>query len=228
MKSPFCVAKRGRSGRSARLPFSWYRSKRGLSRKSNIQASAGSAFGDTVSVSPARAHRNRFRMLTAISSIKFATNRTPGFPENPLPGFARCDSNPRRAPRLLKSALKSTHNPRLKPEVCAQTQLKSAQDAIARGVAGIVVSPTDSSTCPSVLALAQKAKIPVVIGDIGTNEGEYVSFVISDNREGANGVGKALVAAMKEKGMADGTVGLVTISLTRNNGKKQPQVFARH
>ena len=107
----------------------------------------------------------------------------------------------------------------------AQTQLKNAQDAIARGVAGIVISPTDSSTCPSVLALAQKANIPVVIGDIGTNEGEYVSFIISDNKEGAYGSGKALVAAMKEKGMADGTVGLVTISLTRNNGKLRTSGF---
>jgi ABC-type sugar transport system substrate-binding protein len=107
----------------------------------------------------------------------------------------------------------------------AQTQLKNAQDAIARGVAGICISPTDSSTCPSVLALAQKANIPVVISDIGTNEGEYVSFIISDNREGANGTGKALVAAMKEKGMTDGTVGLVTISLTRNNGKKRTEGF---
>src|ERR1700721_4365216 len=107
----------------------------------------------------------------------------------------------------------------------AQTQLKNAQDAIARGVAGIVISPTDSSTCPSVLALAQKANIPVVIADIGTNEGEYVSFIISDNREGAYGTGKALVAAMKEKGMTDGTVGLVTISLTRNNGKLRTAGF---
>jgi ABC-type sugar transport system substrate-binding protein len=107
----------------------------------------------------------------------------------------------------------------------AQTQLKNAQDAIARGVAGILISPTDSSTCPSVLALAQKANIPVVIADIGTNEGEYVSFIISDNREGAYGTGKALVEAMKEKGMADGTVGLVTISLTRNNGKQRTAGF---
>ena len=30
----------------------------------------------------------------------------------------------------------------------AQTQLKNAQDSIARGVAGIVISPTDSSTAP--------------------------------------------------------------------------------
>src|SRR6185437_1219086 len=51
----------------------------------------------------------------------------------------------------------------------ADTQLKNAQDAIARGVAGIAISPTDSSTAPSVLALAARAHIPVVVADIGTN-----------------------------------------------------------
>src|SRR5689334_22066249 len=45
----------------------------------------------------------------------------------------------------------------------AQTQLKNAQDSIARGVAGIVISPTDSSTAPSVLTLSKRANIPVVI-----------------------------------------------------------------
>src|SRR5271155_6249678 len=49
----------------------------------------------------------------------------------------------------------------------AETQLKNAQDAIARGVAGIAISPTDSSTAPSVLALAARAKIAVVVADIG-------------------------------------------------------------
>src|SRR5262252_10301156 len=39
----------------------------------------------------------------------------------------------------------------------AQTQLQNAQDAIARKVAGIIISPTDSSTAPSVLALAKAA-----------------------------------------------------------------------
>ena len=39
----------------------------------------------------------------------------------------------------------------------AETQLKNAQDAIARGVAGIAISPTDSSTAPSVLA-ARRAR----------------------------------------------------------------------
>lgn len=107
----------------------------------------------------------------------------------------------------------------------ADTQLRNAQDAIARGVAGIVISPTDSSTAPSVLQLAQNANIPVVVADIGTNSGEYVSFIISDNYEGANGVGKALAAAMKEKGWEAGSVGLITISQARKNGQARTQGF---
>ncbi len=107
----------------------------------------------------------------------------------------------------------------------AETQLKNAQDAIARGVAGIAISPTDSSTAPSVLALAARAKIPVVVADIGTNSGEYVSFIISDNKEGAHGVGVALAEALKEKGWTDGSIGLVTISQARKNGQARTAGF---
>jgi len=107
----------------------------------------------------------------------------------------------------------------------AQTQLQNAQDAIARGVSGIVISPTDSSTAPSVLQLAKGAGIPVVIADIGTNEGEYVSFIISDNYEGAHGVGEALAAALKAKGWESGSVGLITISQARKNGQARTKGF---
>lgn len=107
----------------------------------------------------------------------------------------------------------------------ADTQLRNAQDAIARGVAGIIISPTDSSTAPSVLQLAKDAGIPVVVADIGTNSGEYVSFIISDNYDGAHGVGEALAAALKEKGWEDGSFGLVTISQARKNGQARTQGF---
>src|SRR5271155_2806965 len=107
----------------------------------------------------------------------------------------------------------------------AETQLKNAQDSIARGVAGIAISPTDSSTAPSVLALAARAKIPVVVADIGTNSGEYVSFVLSDNKEGAHGVGVALAEALKEKGWTDGSIGLITISQARKNGQARTGGF---
>ncbi len=69
------------------------------------------------------------------------------------------------------------------------------------------------------LELAKKAGIPVVVADIGTNSGDYVSFIISDNYEGAHGVGEALAAALKEKGWQNGSVGLITISQARKNGQ---------
>jgi ribose transport system substrate-binding protein len=107
----------------------------------------------------------------------------------------------------------------------AQTQLQNAQDSIARGVAGIVISPTDSSTAPSVLALAKKANIPAVIADIGTNSGDYASFIISDNYRGAHDVGAALAAALKKKGWEGGSVGIVAISQARKNGQARTQGF---
>ncbi|MBS7696425.1 MULTISPECIES: substrate-binding domain-containing protein [unclassified Chelatococcus] len=107
----------------------------------------------------------------------------------------------------------------------AQTQLQNAQDVIARGVAGIVISPTDSSTAPSVLDLAKRANIPVVIGDIGTNSGDYSSFIISDNYKGAHGVGMALAAALKKKGWQDGSVGIIAISQARKNGQARTKGF---
>jgi ribose transport system substrate-binding protein len=108
----------------------------------------------------------------------------------------------------------------------AQTQLQNAQDAIARKVDGILISPTDSSTCPAVLNLAKRAGIPVVIADIGTTGGDYVSFIISDNYQGAYGIGKVLAQKMTAKGGSK-TVGLVTISLARNNGKARTSGFMK-
>ena len=107
----------------------------------------------------------------------------------------------------------------------AQTQLQNAQDAIARGVEGIVLSPTDSSTAPSVIQQAERAGIPVVIADIGTDSGEYVSYIGSNNYEGAKGVGEALAAALEAEGWGADPVGLVTISQARQNGQARTKGF---
>jgi ABC-type sugar transport system substrate-binding protein len=109
----------------------------------------------------------------------------------------------------------------------AQTQLQNAQDAIAKRVDGIILSPTDTSTAPSVLAAGARAGIPVVIADIGTNNGEYLSFVISDNEQGAYGIGKVLAQQLKVSGHEHNTVGLVTISLARQNGKDRTAGFMK-
>lgn len=115
------------------------------------------------------------------------------------------------------AALDSTNDP--------QTQLQNAQDAVARGVAGIVLSPTDSSTAPAVLSLAQENDIPVVIADIGTDSGEFVSVIGSNNYEGAHGVGEALSAAMVDAGKEDASVGIVAISQSRLNGQARTKGF---
>lgn len=105
------------------------------------------------------------------------------------------------------------------------TQLHHAQEAIASGVAGIVISPVDSQTAPDVLELARKANVPVVIADIGTNGGQYVSYVKSDNYRGAHDVGTALAQALREKGWHNDPFALVTISLARKNGQDRTNGF---
>ena len=47
----------------------------------------------------------------------------------------------------------------------AATQLKNAQNVITQGVDAIIISPTDSASCPAVLQEAEDAGVPVVIDD---------------------------------------------------------------
>jgi ABC-type sugar transport system substrate-binding protein len=107
----------------------------------------------------------------------------------------------------------------------AATQLKNAQDLITSGVDAIIISPTDSASCPVVLELANKNKVPVIICDIGTDSGEYAAFIISNNYGGANEAGKYLVAEMKKKGWQGGDVAIITISLARQNGRDRTEGF---
>ena len=113
----------------------------------------------------------------------------------------------------------------LDSQLNGETQLQHAREAIAHGVAGIVISPTDSQTAPAVLELARKAGVPVVIADIGTNGGQYASYVKSDNYRGAYDVGVALAQALKDKGWTGDPYAMVTISLARKNGQDRTNGF---
>lgn len=109
----------------------------------------------------------------------------------------------------------------------AQTQLQNAQDAITRKVDVIIISPTDSASCPAVLEAAAAAKIPVIIGDIGTDSGDYVSFVISTNEDGAYQAGQVLMKEMEAKGWKGGDVVMIAISQARVNGKNRTKGITR-
>ncbi len=107
----------------------------------------------------------------------------------------------------------------------ARDEIAFTVEAIKNGVKGIVVSPTNSSACVTILKLAKGAGIPVVISDVGTDGGEYVTYISSDNKGGAYKIGKVLSGKMIELGWNKGKVGIVAIPQKRLNGQARTAGF---
>lgn len=106
----------------------------------------------------------------------------------------------------------------------AKNELENMVAAIREKVDGIVLSPTNSSAAVTLLKLAEKAGIPVVISDIGTQGGEYVSYIESDNEGGAYQLGQILADVFQQRQLS-GSVGIIAIPQTRQNGKLRTQGF---
>ncbi len=109
----------------------------------------------------------------------------------------------------------------------SKEELKSVAQAIKDKVSGIIISPTNSSAAVTILKLAKNASIPVVISDIGTDGGEYVSYISSDNIDGAYKIGKVLAKKMIELKKANGRVGIIAIPQKRANGKARTAGFMK-
>lgn len=109
----------------------------------------------------------------------------------------------------------------------ARKELEFTVKAIQDKVSGIIVSPTNSSACVTILKLAKNAGIPVVISDIGTDSGEYVSYISSNNKEGAYKIGKILAKKMLQLGWQDGKVGIIAIPQKRLNGQARTAGFMK-
>ena len=107
----------------------------------------------------------------------------------------------------------------------AKLELKNTVKALKEKVSGIIVSPTNSSACVTILKLAKKAGIPVVISDIGTDGGEYVSYISSNNKDGAYKIGIVLAKKMHELGWQNGSVGIIAIPQKRLNGQLRTAGF---
>ena len=109
----------------------------------------------------------------------------------------------------------------------ARREMEFVGRAIRDKVDGIIVSPTNSSACVTILKLANRAGIPVVISDIGTDGGEYVAYISSDNLDGAYRIGQVLTKRMLELGWGEGTVGIIAIPQRRENGQARTKGFMR-
>ncbi|MCL2464008.1 MAG: substrate-binding domain-containing protein [Micrococcales bacterium] len=107
----------------------------------------------------------------------------------------------------------------------SSTQLRNAQDAITAGVDAIIISPTDSTSAPVVLDAAKAAGVPVVIADVGTDSGDYVSFVQTDNVKGAAAAGDYLNQLLAAKDIKNAQIGMIAIEQTRQNGRNRTKGF---
>jgi ribose transport system substrate-binding protein len=63
-------------------------------------------------------------------------------------------------------------------------QINIVEDAINRGVDGIVLAPSHGDSLVPMVERARRAGIPVVIFDSGISTESYVSYVSTDNRQG--------------------------------------------
>jgi len=79
-------------------------------------------------------------------------------------------------------------------------QLSDVEDLIQKNVSAILISPWDTDTAASCIKKANKAKIPVIVVDIGTSGGDYASFIVSDNKEGGRMAGKLVAEKLGNKG----------------------------
>lgn len=104
-------------------------------------------------------------------------------------------------------------------------ELELTVKAIQEKVAGIIISPINSSSCVTVLKLAKRANIPVIISDIGADSDDYISYVSSNNYVGAYEIGQLLSEKMIEKNWQDGKVGIIAIPQKRINGQERTAGF---
>lgn len=90
-----------------------------------------------------------------------------------------------------------------------QAQVSGSRDLVNRGISALVVSPVQPPALPAVIDAAHKAKIPVIVGDVGV-AGAYDAFVLSDNEGGGKLAAQYMAEHLKDKA---GTKEILAISL---------------
>lgn len=108
-----------------------------------------------------------------------------------------------------------------------KTELENTIKAINNKVSGIIISPNNSSSCVTVLKLAKKANIPVVIADIGADSDEYVSYISSNNKDGAYDIGKVLAKEISTLKIQNPKVAIIAIPQKRLNGQERTAGFLK-
>jgi ribose transport system substrate-binding protein len=106
-------------------------------------------------------------------------------------------------------------------------ELENTIKAINEKVSGIIISPNNSSSCATILKLAKKANIPVIISDIGSESDNYISYISSDNEEAAYEIGKVLGQQLNQLNIENPKVAIIAISQKRINAQQRTSGFVK-
>lgn len=107
----------------------------------------------------------------------------------------------------------------------AKQELEHLARALRQNIDGLIISPTTSSAGATLIKLAGAAGVPVVVADIGAETDHYVSFIASDNYQGAYALGQILSQALETRGWQEGRVGIIAIPQRRLNGQTRTAGF---
>ncbi len=104
-------------------------------------------------------------------------------------------------------------------QASAQKQVSGSLALINDGISALIISPHEPSALVATEAAAHRAKIPVIVGDVGA-AGSYDGFVLSDNYHGGE-----LAAQFAEKALADrqGVQEVAIISLNPTTSVNGPR-----
>lgn len=98
-------------------------------------------------------------------------------------------------------------------------EIANVEDLLSRGVAVILINPTDSDAVGNAIRIANRAKVPVITLDRGANAGQVVSHIASDNVAGGKMAGNYIVQRLGKKSNIVELEGIPGTSAARDRGK---------
>ncbi len=104
-------------------------------------------------------------------------------------------------------------------QASAQKQVSGSLALIHDGISALIISPQEPSALVATEAAAHRAKIPVIVGDVGA-AGDYDGFVLSDNYHGGQLGAEFAIQALKGR---PGVQEVAIISLNPTTSVNKPR-----
>jgi len=98
-------------------------------------------------------------------------------------------------------------------------EYSNVEDLLTKDVSVILINPADSDAVGNAVKAANKKGIPVVTLDRGTNAGEVVAHIASDNVAGGKMAGEYIIEQLEGKGKVVELEGIAGTSAARDRGK---------